>query len=596
MRIILITLILFQVLAVDAQEAELKWWNPEHAPTSCIEGQGWDKNAIGTYTRLPFKAESKVRKEVWKLSQNSAGLTIRFRCNSKRIVIRYTVSGGHSMAHMPATGVSGVDMYTKTADGDWGWCNGNYSFGDTIRYDYKNLLVPSPFYNQGREYRLYLPLYNTITSFEIGVPDGRIWEVLPQRHEKPIVIYGTSIAQGACASRPGMAWTSVLNRQLDWPVINLGFSGNGRLEEPLIDLMTEIDAKLYVMDCLPNMMPWAGITIEETYKRLITSVKQLRKQRPNIPILLTEHAGYSDGATNTERYELYSGLNQTIKKAYSDLLEAGVKNLYLLTKEEIAQDRNSFVDGTHPSDLGMMRYAGAYEQIIRQILKQANGEIVTTQPVTQRREADNYDWEQRHQDILLLNEQTPPRVCILGNSIVHYWSGEPKASFARGEHAWNNLFSQSVVRNMACGWDRIENVLWRINHDELDGFEARQIILMIGTNNLELNSDKEMLEGYKLLFKTIKEKQPKAKVLMVGILPRRNLEERIKYLNTKIARLVAQFEMEYCDPGKNLLTKENKINETLFSDGLHPNEKGYKVLGKGLMPYVGGNDYNTRVN
>jgi lysophospholipase L1-like esterase len=580
-------IILFLIwLPLQAQEVKLKWWSPEQTDEFCIEGQGWEKKSISTYHRLPDYAEGKVRPEVWNLSKNSAGLTIRFRSNSNRIVVRYTVSGGHAMPHMPATGVSGVDLYTKTLDGQWTWCKGNYSFADTIRYDYKDIKTPLPFDRNGREYCMYLPLYNTLTHLEIGVLNEKNFEVLPQRNEKPIVVYGTSIAQGACASRPGMAWTSVLSRQLDWPLVNLGFSGNGRLEEPLIELMGEIDAKLFVLDCLPNMMPWAHITKEETYKRLIKSVKQLKTKRPGVPVLLTEHAGYSDGATNTERYELYRELNKTIKNAFADLLKAGVKNIYLLTNEEIAQHIDAFVDGTHPTDFGMVQYANAYEKSIREILTQPKGTIATTQPVFHFRDPFFYNWEGRHQQILAQNIQTPPDICVIGNSIVHAWSGQPDAGLKRGNDSWKKLFKGKTVCNMGCSGERIENALWRINHDELEGFEANQIIVMLGTNNLEVSSDEEMLEGYHLLFETIRKKQPKAKLLAVGILPRRDFETRVEDLNLKMAKVAALLGIDYCDPGVALLNVDSKIDESYFSDGVHPNAEGYRLVAKGLKSYI----------
>jgi GDSL-like Lipase/Acylhydrolase family len=96
-------------------------------------------------------------------------------------------------------------------------------------------------------------LYNSVQWMEIGIQEGTLFNPLPTRKEKPIVVYGTSIAQGGCASRPGMAWPAILGRKLDRPLINLGFSGNGRLEKEVIDLMIEIDAKLFVLDCLPNL-------------------------------------------------------------------------------------------------------------------------------------------------------------------------------------------------------------------------------------------------------------------------------------------------------------------------------------------------------
>lgn len=143
------------------------------------------------------------------------------------------------MPHMPATGVSGVDLYMKDANGQALWCAGKYSFGDTVRYTYDNLTYRRQS-DKGNEFCLYLPLYNGVNLMEIGVPAGSHFEFAAPSKKKPVVIYGTSIAQGACASRPGMAWTNILQRKLDFPVVNLGFSGNGRLEEEFFRLLAEL--------------------------------------------------------------------------------------------------------------------------------------------------------------------------------------------------------------------------------------------------------------------------------------------------------------------------------------------------------------------
>ena len=159
----------------------------------------------------------------------SAGLAISFKTNSPEIVIKYKVSGAVSFAHMPATGVSGVDLYAVGKDGQQLWCRGAYSFNDTIVYSFKGLDENdslNPFHSKGGEYTLYLPLYNTITWLNIGTLDGYTFAPSPLRKEKPVVVYGTSIAQGGCASRPGMAWPAIVGRKFDRPVINLGFSGN----------------------------------------------------------------------------------------------------------------------------------------------------------------------------------------------------------------------------------------------------------------------------------------------------------------------------------------------------------------------------------
>lgn len=366
-KLIIFVWYIFYQLSVEAQVVKsYTWWNPERNNYSAIEGQAWPKEIKEPYDRLPARAEKTVRSAVWQLSNNAAGLMIRFNTNSPEIIIRYQVADELSLPHMPATGVSGVDLYASDNDNGWLWCGSKLAFGDTIQYHFSDLDTNNQNRIKGREYRLYLPLYNTVRWLEVGVPANNSFTTLPLRREKPIVVYGTSIAQGACASRPGMAWTAILERKLDQPLINLGFSGNGRLEKELIDLMAEINAKLFVLDCLPNLTS-PDMAPEETKKRITTSVTQLRQKRSAVPILLVEHGGYTDGTINNKRQGYYTGVNKLMKQAFRELKSKGINNIYLLTKEEINLDNNCMVDGTHPNDLGMVRYAKAYYKKIRQV-------------------------------------------------------------------------------------------------------------------------------------------------------------------------------------------------------------------------------------
>ncbi|MCD6201146.1 MAG: SGNH/GDSL hydrolase family protein [Bacteroidales bacterium] len=583
-----ILLFLFSLLFSLPAQSQLVWWNPEKADFSVLEGQAWPGETERFYDRLPLRAKEKVRKPVWGLSKDAAGLALRFHSNASRIVVRYGVSGNLALPHMSATGVSGVDMYAKDSQGRWMWVKGRWDFRnrDTIVYTFSGIRPNDLYHTMGREYRLYLPLYNHVKWLEIGVPDTTLFEPLPVRPEKPIVVYGTSIAQGACASRPGMAWSNLLERTLDRPVINLSFSGNGMLEKELLDLLTEIDAKLYVLDCLPNMIA-PRFSNEQVRERIIASVAALQSEHPQTPILLVEHDGYSDGIIQPEREKSYADINKVMEKTFAKLKTMGKQNLFLLTREEIAQNINTMVDGTHGSDAGMLHYANAYEKTIRTILQEPKGILGTTMPVTQYREPENYDWEKRHQKILKENRDNPPRIVFLGNSIIHYWGGVQGCHFQRGSESWDKYLSSKRVKNMGFGWDRIENVLWRVNHDELDGYDARQVILLIGTNNLHLNNDKEVLAGLSLLIRDIRLHQPKADVLVLGILPRRNMEKRISLLNLQIARLAGDFNVHYADIGSVLLDDNGSINPAAFiKDGLHPNAEGYERLGKQLVPLL----------
>ena len=197
--------------------SKVKFWNPQQSDVSYIEGQGWLGEMVGNYNRLPLKMKGVVGERLWQLSQNSAGLKIRFKTNAQEIIVRYVVNQEFDMPHMPATGVSGLDLYAKTSKGELLWAAGKFHFNDTITYKFQHILTKE-YDSKELEYQLYLPLYNTVSWMEIGVQESAFFQPLTPRQHFPIVIYGTSIAQGACASRPGLAWTNILERKLGMPV------------------------------------------------------------------------------------------------------------------------------------------------------------------------------------------------------------------------------------------------------------------------------------------------------------------------------------------------------------------------------------------
>ncbi|MES1215851.1 MAG: SGNH/GDSL hydrolase family protein [Bacteroidota bacterium] len=568
-------------------KADYKWWNPAETTFPVIEGQAWPKEVKDFYDRLPARAEQTVRPDVWNLSKHSAGLYIKFSSNSSEITVKYTVQnkGNFAMPHMPATGVSGVDLYAITQGGKWVWAPGRYKFGDTIEYRFTNIEVDPEFKGRDCEFRLFLPLYNGVSWMQIGVPPDKNLIPSPLTKEKPVVVYGTSIAQGGCASRPGLGWTNILERKLDRPLINLAFSGNGRLEKPLIELMNEIDASLYVLDCLPNMVASGGFTDEELENRLTAAIKGLREKHSGTPILMVEHSlSTNTGIIDTIRNRECEKANKVSQLVYKKLTEQGIKNLYQLTNAEIGLDIEATVDGVHPNDVGMEEYAAAYAKTIHTIFHEPEGNISTTIPVVQTR--DGYDWRGRHEAIKALNAKNRTQNLIIGNSIIHYWAGEPAATTVSGGDSWKKYFEPLGVQNMGYGWDRIENVLWRMYHGELDGFDARHIVVMIGTNNLGLNTDKEITTGLKLLLEAIKLRQPKATIFLSGIFPRRGMEKRVSTINVEYAKLAASLKIVYINPGKVLLNASGKIEESLFSDGLHPNAKGYDKLAPVIAGYL----------
>lgn len=214
------------------------------------------------------------------------------------------------------------------------------------------------------------------------------------------------------------------------------------------------------------------------------------------------------------------------------------------------------------------------------------GTISTTIPVTHTRDASTYIWATRHQEVLNLNKLRPPKIVFIGNSIIHYWGGEPTAPITRGAGSWDQYFKPKDVRNLGFGFDRIENTLWRVHNGELDGYNASHIVLLIGTNNLSVNTDGEIIEGLNFLVQAVKRHQPSAKVVLFGLLPRRNYEARILNLNNGISGIASSLKVQYASASNLFLGTNQKIDEKLFSDGIHPNTEGYQLLGQFMNTYL----------
>ena len=260
-------------------------------------------------------------------------------------------------------------MYARKPNGDWSWCHPKpLTIGEVFTYeklDYDDVA----FNNDGYEYWLYFPLFGTTTSFSIMVNSDANFYFIPVTKElKPIVVYGTSVVHGAVTSRPGNSWTSIVGRNFpDRSIVNLGFSGVGKVEPEVVDVINKIDAEIYIIDCLPNysntsMPP----LIDERYKN---AINKLIKSHPDAAILLTEHFGYSDMEMNRARKDLVEVDNIELKKVYDYFVEKGCKNIFYLSREELNLDLAADIgDYVHPNDKGMYRFAEVYTAKIKEIL------------------------------------------------------------------------------------------------------------------------------------------------------------------------------------------------------------------------------------
>ncbi len=200
------------------------------------------------YDRLPASHKERVRKPVWELSKASAGMSIRFYSNTTSIRVKWTVLNNNKMSHMAETGIKGIDLYFNNKN--------NWQYVDTAipnGIDNQSLLINN-MSSEMREFKMYLPLYDGLVNIEVGIDSNSVIKKPLKSNLNSIVFYGTSITQGGCASRPGMVHTNIISRKLNMDCINFGFSGNGKMEQPINELISELNPNFYVIECLPNMI------------------------------------------------------------------------------------------------------------------------------------------------------------------------------------------------------------------------------------------------------------------------------------------------------------------------------------------------------
>jgi hypothetical protein len=335
--------------------------------TWALEGKGWTDTDTH-YARIPARAKETVRDWIWMLGHHTAGLIVRFESDTRELWVRYTLLRKRfppsrepetlAKPGMAATGKSGLDFYAQEDSGRWRWLAGVGPTEQIVETRVVEGVDPGR-----RAYMVYLPLRNGIESLEIGFPAGAAVEPLAPRAAKPLVFYGTSITQGTGASRPGMAYPAILGRRFERPVINLGFCGTGQMDPEVGALLGELEAAVYIIDCLPNM---TGDMVAERAQPL---VRQLRRVHPSVPIVLVEERHYDNAVFIAAHRARHAANNNALRAAYDQLIGSGVRGLYYVEGDRLwGDDGEATAYSGHPSDLGMKRTADVLEPVLRPLL------------------------------------------------------------------------------------------------------------------------------------------------------------------------------------------------------------------------------------
>jgi lysophospholipase L1-like esterase len=260
-------------------------------------------------------------------------------------------------------------------------------------------------------------------------------------------------------------------------------------------------------------------------------------------------------------------------------------------------------DLLHPSPAGAEAWAQAIDPTLARLVGDqplavevpGNSALV---PVS-KLEEDSYDWYQRHAEVLRVSKTIDPEVVLIGDSITHFWGGEPKARQANGPNSWEATFAKYRTLNLGFGWDRIQNVLWRLDHGEMDGMHPKVVVLHIGTNNTSetakarQNTAAEIVAGIRAILQRLRAKAPDAHVVLMAVFPREQKPDhpRRVHINEINKLLAAEFGetrgVTLVDIGPRLLEPAGTISREIMPDFCHPTEKGYKVWGEALAPLLG---------
>lgn len=353
---------------IAAQEKKVTPKQYVDATSLRIINKGFD-DSERVFSRLPANLRDSLREGLWDRQQCSAGMGIRFATDSKSVGVRYDLLWNTHMIHMADTGLKGTDLYIFEGDSVWRHVNTNRpsikkDTEKTCEATYIENLAPGM-----KEFMIYLPLYDGVTAMDIVVDSGAV--ITPGNpsiidKNTKIVAYGTSILQGGCASRTGMASTNIISRDLNCEVVNLGFSGEGKMDFALARALAQIpDVDCYVLDPVPNCTEMMCDTLTYDFVNII------RTLRPEVPIVMVEGPIYPYA-----RYDSYFGnylpkKNAAFRRNYERLKAEKPENLYYVTSENLdGVEDDGTVDGIHLTDLGFKYYAAKLTPVLRDILNQ----------------------------------------------------------------------------------------------------------------------------------------------------------------------------------------------------------------------------------
>jgi lysophospholipase L1-like esterase len=397
--------------------------------------------------------------------------------------------------------------------------------------------------------------------------------------------------------------------------LNLGYSGDTtenvlwRLDHGEVDGIHPAAALVLIGT---NNTGWRIETAEQTERGIDAVVAKLEAKLPETQILLL---GILPSGVAAKAVEANAEVDSYLAAKYGPASGTpGAKVTYLdigstffdhgKLNESLFYDPRLPQHGKplHPDTVGQRLMAEAIEPTLANILNDgARAHLADLRGVNNalipvpRLEMDSYDWYKRHEEILALQKKLDPQIVLIGDSITHFWAGAPKSSRVSGPHAWEEAFGGLRVLNMGFGWDRTQNVLWRLREGEFEGLHPKTVVINIGTNNLtgtanaRSNSPQEIVAGILAIVEEVQKRSPASRIIVMGVFPRgyavnNDFRAPILKINELLAKAVAgRSNTEFLDIGKKFLAPDGTLPASMMDDGTHPTEAGYAIWAKALV-------------
>lgn len=325
----------------------LTFFNIDNAPFE-IFGV-WKENGI--YRRMPEKVAENVSAGVLDLSKQAAGGRVRFVTDSPYIAIQTEVIP-YKMPHYALSGSAGYDMFVEK--GSEQRYAGSFIPPFQFKTTYESVKDFEDFDGSEQVITLNMPPYSTVKRLYIGIKEGSVLKSAPAyRNQKPVVFYGSSITQGACASKPGSTYQNILSRKFDFDYINLGFSGSAKGEDAMTDYIKGLDMSVFVMDYDHNANSLQDL--KDTHSKMFWAI---RNAHPTLPIIIMPRPKCYLTLWEQKRYDI-------IYHTYLEAKERGDDNVYFIDNQKLTAlvKDSGTVDGVHPSDSGFLSMAMALEEL-----------------------------------------------------------------------------------------------------------------------------------------------------------------------------------------------------------------------------------------